>query len=85
VTVVTESPVIRNFVVIFIAIYVVYGELALMLREKVTVFAILFLVKQPGSFYMAFCNFVPVMTPVVLYLIWAFFVRLFDTHTSTTH
>lgn len=43
--VMAKSAVIRDFVVVFIAVYMVYGELALVLWEEVAVFAILFLVK----------------------------------------
>ena len=77
-TVMAQSLVIRNLVVIAVTIYVVYGQLAFMNRYELTLFAVILLVKLPRTLYVKLGYQVFVITPVVLFLAVSYFIGLLD-------
>lgn len=62
--VMAQRLVVRNFVVVLIAVYVVNCELAVMLWDKATFLTNVFLMEYPGGFYRTFGYFVLTLTTV---------------------
>ena len=60
----TKRLIVRYFVVVFVAVYVVNSKLAVMLWNKATFLTDVFLMKYPGGFYGALGNFVFAFTTV---------------------
>jgi len=56
--VVAKSLIVRDFVVVLVSINVVNRKLAVMLWNKPALLASVLLMKEPGSFYRALCNFI---------------------------